>query len=126
MAKSYEAQVQSPNKIGPGTKIIGNIEATESLRIEGIIEGNIVSKGKVVVGTQGKVKGEVNCLNAEIERVLDGKIMVKELLSLKATSKLLGDIETNKLTIEPGAIFTGKCQMGGINTSESTESVTKK
>ncbi|MGQ1788272.1 MULTISPECIES: bactofilin family protein [unclassified Saccharicrinis] len=113
MAKSYEPETKLHNLIGSGTKIIGNIETTESIRIDGEIEGNIVSKGKVVIGSKGKVRGEANCLNAEIEGVLEGKVMVKELLSLKATSKLLGDIETNKLTIEPGAVFTGKCLMGG-------------
>ncbi|GAF02412.1 bactofilin family protein [Saccharicrinis fermentans] len=113
MAKSYEPETKLHNLIGSGTKIIGNIETTESIRIDGEIEGNIASKGKVVIGAKGKVKGEVNCLNSEIEGALEGKVMVKELLSLKATSKLVGDIETSKLTIEPGAVFTGKCQMGG-------------
>ncbi len=113
MAKTFEPDTKLHNLIGSGTKIIGNIETTESIRIDGEIEGNIVSKGKVVVGTKGRVKGEINCLNSEIEGVLEGRVLVKELLSLKATSKLYGDIETTKLTIEPGAVFTGKCQMGG-------------
>ena len=127
MAKSYEAPAQSANQIGPGTKISGNIETTEGIRIDGEIEGNIVSKGKVVIGTKGKVKGEVNCLNSEIEGVIEGKVFVKELLSLKATSKLFGDIQTTKLTIEPGAVFTGKCQMGGSPVStEATVQTSKK
>ncbi|WP_083631252.1 bactofilin family protein [Labilibacter marinus] len=113
MGKSNETPIHQANVIGPGTKIVGNIETNENFRIDGDIEGNIVSNGRVVIGTKGKVKGEVNCLNAEVEGVLEGKLNVKELLSLKATSKLLGDINTSKLTIEPGAVFTGKCQMGG-------------
>ncbi len=120
MAKSFEPETKSHNLIGAGTKIIGNIETTESIRIDGEIEGNIASKGKVVVGGKGKVTGEINCLNAEIEGVLQGKADVKELLSLKATSKLYGDIQTNKLTIEPGAVFTGKCTMGGTTRPDET------
>ena len=120
MAKSYEPETKSHNLIGPGTKIIGNIETTESIRIDGEIEGNIASKGRVVVGAKGKVTGEINCLNAEIEGVLQGKAEVKELLSLKATSKLYGDIQTNKLTIEPGAVFTGKCTMGSTARPDET------
>ncbi|SMO60712.1 protein CcmA, bactofilin family [Saccharicrinis carchari] len=112
MAKSYEPETKSHNLIGVGTKITGNIETTESIRIDGEVEGNISSKGKVVVGGKGKIKGEIDCLNAEIEGVLEGKVQIKELLSLKSTSKLYGDIRTNKLTIEPGAVFTGKCAMG--------------
>ncbi len=112
MAKSFEASAIH-NQIGSGTRITGNIETSESIRVDGEIEGNIVSKGKVVIGPKGRIKGEVNCTNSEIEGVLEGRVLVKELLSLKATSKLFGDIETAKLTIEPGAVFTGKCQMGG-------------
>lgn len=113
MAKSYEPENKLPNMIGSGTKISGNIETNGDIRIDGEIEGNIFSKGKVVVCPNGRVKGEVNCSNAEVSGSLEGKILVSELLSLKSSSKLFGDIETAKLTIEPGAIFTGKCQMGG-------------
>lgn len=125
MAKSYEPESKLPNMIGSGTKISGNIETNGDIRIDGEIEGNIFSKGKVVVGPNGKVEGEVNCSNAEISGVLKGKILVSELLSLKSSSKLLGDIETAKLTIEPGAIFTGKCQMGG-DTNKPTIDVSSK
>ncbi len=83
------------------------------IRIDGEIEGNILSKGKVVVGPNGKVIGEVICVNSEVSGAIEGKIKVSELLSLKSSSKLIGDIHTAKLTIEPGAIFTGKCEMGG-------------
>ncbi len=99
--------------IGSGTKISGNIETNGDIRIDGEIEGNILSKGKVVVGPNGRVKGEINCANSEISGNIEGKILVSELLSLKASSKVLGDVITSKLTIEPGAIFTGKCEMGG-------------
>ncbi len=112
MAKSYEPENKLPNMIGSGTKITGNIETNGDIRIDGEIEGNIISKGKVVVGPNGKVSGEVNCSNAELSGYLNGQINVSELLSLKSSSKLMGDIKTEKLSIEPGAIFTGKCEMG--------------
>ena len=52
--------------------------------------------------------------NADIEGTLDGTINVKELLTLKSSAKLQGDISTNKLSIEPGAVFSGSCSMGGV------------
>ncbi len=113
MAKTNEPDLSLHNNIGSGTKISGNIETTESIRIDGEIEGNISSKGRVVIGPNGKIKGEVVCSNSEISGILEGKIKVSELLSLKASSKLFGEIFTKKLSIEPGAIFTGKCDMGG-------------
>jgi cytoskeletal protein CcmA (bactofilin family) len=46
-----------------------------------------------------------------VSGIIDGRIVVGQLLTLKASSKIFGDIETSKLSIEPGAIFTGTCKM---------------
>jgi cytoskeletal protein CcmA (bactofilin family) len=68
----------------------------------------------VVIGSTGIVEGNVNASNADISGELKGAISVAELLSLKSTAKLDGDIVTNKLAIEPGAAFTGSCSMGAV------------
>jgi len=112
MAKNFEPENKLPNIIGQGTKIVGDIDTNGDIRIDGNIEGNVNSKGKVVIGSNGLIKGEVFCSNAELAGSLNGKIAVSELLSLKASSKVTGDIKTGKLNIEPGAIFTGTCNMG--------------
>jgi cytoskeletal protein CcmA (bactofilin family) len=112
MAKNFEPENKLPNIIGQGTRIVGDIETNGDIRIDGNIEGNVNSKGKVVIGSNGLIKGEVFCSNAELAGTLNGKIAVSELLSLKASSKVTGDIKTGKLNIEPGAIFTGTCNMG--------------
>jgi cytoskeletal protein CcmA (bactofilin family) len=75
--------------------------------------GNLNTRGKVFIGQTGKITGEIKCKNCEVEGVIDGKITVEELLSLRSMAKLYGEIRTGKLAIEPGAIFTGKCDMGG-------------
>jgi len=110
--KNAEIESRLPNMIGPGTKIVGNIETNGDIRIDGNIEGNINSKGKVVVGNNGFVKGEIICSNAEISGTVSGKMAITELLSLKASSKVNGDIKSGKLSIEPGALFSGTCAMG--------------
>ncbi|MDR2927121.1 MAG: polymer-forming cytoskeletal protein [Cytophagaceae bacterium] len=110
--KPQEVENKVHNIIGAGTKITGDIETNGDIRIDGNIDGNINSKGKVVIGNNGNVKGEIVCNNAEIAGALEGKITVSELLSLKASSKMNGDLKTSKLSIEPGAIFTGTCTMG--------------
>ncbi len=113
MAKNTEMENHTINLIGTGTTIDGNITSSGDIRIDGNLKGNLNTKGKVIVGDTGKVFGEVHCKNFEIEGSLEGKIFVIELLSLRAKSKVLGDISTSKLAIEPGAVFTGKCDMSG-------------
>ena len=115
MAKSNEIENHTINLIGTGTIIDGNINSNGDIRIDGTLKGNLSTKGKVIVGDTGKISGEVNCKNFEVEGSVDGKIIVTDLLSLRSKSKILGDIYTSKLAIEPGAIFTGKCDMSGSN-----------
>lgn len=113
MAKNNEIEPKpnSINQIGAGTVITGEIISNGDMRIDGILNGNISTKGKLVVGETGSIKGEINCGNAVVEGKIEGKIIVSELLSLKATSRLIGDITISKLAIEPGCKFSGNCAM---------------
>ena len=106
------ANLSTVNLIGNGTKIVGDIQSTGDVRIDGILTGNIVINGKFVLGPSGVVEGNVTSANADISGEIKGKVNVTELLSLKASAKINGDIVTGKLAIEPGAIFSGSCNMG--------------
>jgi cytoskeletal protein CcmA (bactofilin family) len=111
MAKNNEIEPAAINLISNGTDISGDIKSTGDIRIDGTLTGNLTTKGKVVIGVTGKVNGEVICKNSEVSGSIEGKISVSQLLILKASSKILGDIATSKLSIEPGAKFTGNCKM---------------
>lgn len=113
MARNYDDEKNNLNIIGSGTLFKGNIESTGDIRIDGAINGTLKTKGKLVIGQIGKANGEINCKNAEISGTVEGKLDVEDLLTLKSTAKIYGDIITSKLAIEPGAIFTGNCNMGG-------------
>jgi cytoskeletal protein CcmA (bactofilin family) len=104
----------SINLIGNGTSIIGDITSNGDVRIDGTLKGNISINGKLVVGSTGKIEGNVACQNADISGEIHGKVEISELLSLKASSKLMGDIITGKISIEPNATFTGTCNMGAV------------
>jgi len=112
-----KTNINSPdrlNRIVEGTIIEGQINSESNIRIDGFLKGTINTKGRLVLGPEGKVEGDITCNNADIEGVLNGTINVKELLTLKSSAKLQGDISTNKLSIEPGAVFSGSCTMGGV------------
>ena len=114
MAKNNASETPSVNIIGAGTSIEGDVISNGDMRIDGTLTGTINVKGKLVVGPSGNVQGEIICQNADVSGVIRGKIGVAELLSLKASSKLTGDIITGKIAIEPGAMFSGSCSMGGV------------
>ncbi|WP_423129479.1 bactofilin family protein [Gaoshiqia sp. Z1-71] len=113
MAKSYnEISSQEINLIGKGTSITGDIHSEGDIRIDGELNGNLKCLGRVVVGDTGKVSGEIHCKNCEVSGYLKGKLVIEQLLSLKSSSKVHGEINTGKLSIEPGSVFTGSCAMG--------------
>jgi cytoskeletal protein CcmA (bactofilin family) len=123
MAKYNETESITINLISNGTDITGDIKSNGDIRIDGSLIGNLNTKGKLVIGLTGKVKGEITCKNSEVSGLIEGKISVSQLLNLKATSKILGDITTSKLSIEPGARFSGNCKMS--DTEYNAEAVTK-
>ena len=102
----------SSNTIGKGTFLEGNVETYGNIRIEGRVTGNVKSKSKIALGPSSQVHGNVISQNADIEGEVKGKIEVSELLVLKATAVINGDIVTGKLVVEPGAVFNGSCKMG--------------
>ncbi|ALO15683.1 bactofilin family protein [Salinivirga cyanobacteriivorans] len=109
------------NTICEGTQITGDIVTNGEIRIDGKLQGNLQAKGKVVVGPTGSVNGEISCKNCDVQGQIEGKVEVGQLLSLKSSSKITGDIITHQLGIEPGARLNGNCKMDGqTNLREET------
>jgi cytoskeletal protein CcmA (bactofilin family) len=113
MAKdNREVNPQIINLIATGTRITGDIVSDGDIRIDGEVIGNLETKGRLVIGSSGRMEGELRCRSCEISGTHQGSLYISEMLSLKAMSKVTGDIFTGKLSIEPGAYFIGKCTMG--------------
>ena len=102
----------SSNIIGKGTVLEGNIETYGNIRVEGKVRGNIKTKSKAALGQSSHVEGNVLSQNAEIAGEVKGRVEVSDLLILKPTAVIYGDIITNKLIVEQGASFNGGCKMG--------------
>ncbi len=110
--KAADEITNSSNVIGKGTILEGNIETAGNIRIEGRIIGNIKSKSKIALGNSCHVDGNITAQNADVEGTVKGKVDISDMLVLKATSTVNGDISTGKLVVEPGAVFNGSCKMG--------------
>ena len=111
-SKNQVVDASSVNLIGNGTKIVGDITSAGDVRIDGYLTGNIIIAGKFVLGPNGLVEGNITSVNADLSGEIKGTVTVSDTISLKSTARINGDILTAKLVIEPGALFTGTCNMG--------------
>ena len=115
MAKSNEEfDSTAINLLGAGTTIVGDINSNGDIRINGILTGNLTTKGRVIIGETGKIKGEITCKNADILGLVEGKFVVTDLLSLKSTATVIGEVTIGRIAIEPGCRFNGSCKMTEI------------
>jgi cytoskeletal protein CcmA (bactofilin family) len=116
MVKNKEEEVPSINLLSADTVVKGEIKVNGDFRLDGCFIGTINCKGKVVVGPTGNIEGEIICQNADFSGEVKATVKVSELLTLKETARYTGDMTTNKLSIEPGAKFSGNCIMESSGT----------
>lgn len=114
------------NLLGAGTSISGDIISNGDIRINGNLTGNLSTKGRVIIGETGKIQGEIACKNADILGFVEGKLTVVELLSLKSTATVTGEVTLGRIAIEPGCKFNATCKMvdTGLNGDNKFEKKT--
>ncbi len=110
----------SLNSIVSGTTIEGTVNSENDIRIDGTIKGKLFCQAKAIIGPSGRIEGEIHCLNAVIEGQFEGTLEVKELLILKESAVVNGDVTTNKLVINAGAVFNVNCSMDGKKPAKKT------
>jgi cytoskeletal protein CcmA (bactofilin family) len=108
--KNYDLSA-SCNTIEKNSSFTGNFTSESDFRIDGFFEGNIETKGKVVIGKNGKIDGTIVCSSADIEGNFSGTIHVQDLLSIRSTGEVHGDVVMSKLIVESGAVFNAKSSM---------------
>jgi cytoskeletal protein CcmA (bactofilin family) len=101
------------NVIAKNTSIVGDIKSDGDFRIDGSLEGTLTTDGRVIIGTNGFIKGKVEATNADIEGKFSGELLVSNTLTIKATADISGDVVVGKLSVEPGASFNATCAMKG-------------
>ncbi|MEJ7913918.1 MAG: polymer-forming cytoskeletal protein [Chitinophagaceae bacterium] len=97
--------------ISPGTILTGDVTSDNDLRIDGHIIGNVTSTAKIIIGATGYVEGNVTGQHADITGRVLGNLTIADLLQLRGSSDIKGNISAGKLQIDPLATFNGQCQM---------------
>lgn len=114
MAKLRESAPVSAgahNILAAGTKLTGEISSEEDFRIDGTIEGNLTCNGKIIIGQNGFINGNIRCTNIDVYGHITGNISCDGTTILRASSLLEGEIKTQIIEIEPNARFIGSCSM---------------
>lgn len=99
------------NIITASTEVKGSIKAKGDFRIDGVFIGDLSCDAKVIVGEGGKIEGEVNCENAVVEGKFQGNLTVSDVLYVKETAVIHGEVVTGKLVVQSGSIFEVNCKM---------------
>jgi cytoskeletal protein CcmA (bactofilin family) len=109
--KPYTDLLGKTNRIVEGTIIKGDIVSQADFRLDGELIGNFQTSGKIVIGPEGSITGDIICKNADIEGKFNGKIQVEEILNVKSKATIHGEVSVGKLSVEPGADFSASCTM---------------
>ncbi len=111
------------NVLGEGTTIKGNLSSSGDVRIDGEVQGNVNTKGKCVLGTSGKIVGNIQAKSCDVSGKVEGNVHVLDLLLVKSSGKIHGDIKTSKIVLENGGEFNGSCVMGNAVAMSSDSKV---
>ena len=113
MQKTSEqgAGINDVTRISKGATINGDLISSSDIRVDGVINGKVLSDGKIVVGEQAGLSGSLFCTNLDFWGKMEGDIYVKDTLCIKSTATVNGNIHVNKLQVEMGAQINGTCKM---------------
>jgi len=110
---SADRKVSSRNVISKGTKIVGDLISEGDFRIDGTLEGTLKTDGRVIIGHEGFIKGNIQCSNADVEGRFSGEFLVSNTLTAKSTANITGNVNVGQISTEPGATFNATCNMKG-------------
>lgn len=112
--KGVSTSLPSPNAfntLAAGTVIEGNVRSASDIRVDGSIFGNLTCDAKVIIGPAGIIEGDIVCSSAHIEGKYKGKLQVGDLLNIREHAVVTGEVSTQKLIVQAGALFNGSCVM---------------
>jgi len=111
--KTQKPKVMERNVIAKNTVIVGEIKSDGDFRIDGTLEGTLKTNGRVIIGIDGFIKGDIETAFADIEGKISGQLLVSKTLTIKSTAHISGEVVAGKLSVEPGATFNATCSMKG-------------
>ena len=125
-ALTVDTQSKVGTILGPGAVFDGNLTVPETIRIDGIVNGDCNCKKNLVIGPEGRVEGNITAQNVVISGKVTGDIVVESKLELYSTGKLTGNITARSLVIDEDAYFDGRCTMTAAKQETSVDTTVSK
>ncbi|HEX3624632.1 MAG TPA: polymer-forming cytoskeletal protein [Verrucomicrobiae bacterium] len=101
----------SKNVLGSDVEIKGNIKFTGELTLDGKLEGEVHTEGVLNLGDSAVINGNITAQTVVVRGKVNGNIVAKDKIEIKAKAELFGDIRSAKLAIEEGVTFVGKTEV---------------
>ena len=111
MAKNYEKSIRA--FLGEGTEFKGVISFEGTVRVDGVLEGEVATEDTFIIGPAARVTARIAAGVVIIMGRLDGKVEAKQKCEVRVGAHVRGDILTPSIYIEEGAVFEGACHMTG-------------
>lgn len=107
--------------IGKGTTFDGTLTTAETVRVEGVVKGNVVSEGTFIVGCGGLVDGKIEAVNILVGGEVRGELFASGKIEVNPTGKIYGNLHTKALIVDDKALFRGTCEMLREEKEEKTK-----
>jgi cytoskeletal protein CcmA (bactofilin family) len=99
--------------ISQGIKIKGEVTGSEDLFVDGTVDGKLnLTNGSLTIGPNGNVKADVNAREVIVRGKVEGKVTGRDKVQLWSTGQILGEVQTDRLAIEDGALLRGRVEAG--------------
>ena len=119
MAKKTNQTMVVNTIIGAGTEFVGDLNTKDTTRIDGIIRGNIQSEGTVIIGTNGRVEGNIQAVEVSIAGMIKGDMTAQNRIEILSSAHIEGNITTKSLCIDEHAVFQGVCNMNRMEEADA-------
>jgi len=101
--------------IGQGIRIKGEVTGSEDLYMDGVVDGKLnLTNGSLTIGPNGTVKADVNAREVIVHGRIEGKVTGRDKVQLMSTCHVTGEVQTERLAIEEGALLRGKVEAGRL------------
>ena len=120
--KTFIDDISVNTIVGPGALIAGNVTVSGFLRIDGDSDGNVQTQGRVIIGEDARIRGNIKAASVSVGGIVQGDIIAPDYVVILSSGMVIGSVLTKKLRVDDNVILHGFCSaIGDQNSFEEAE-----